>query len=103
MIKVLIKEKENSFHSLTIKGHANSAPYGEDLICAAVTAVAVGGLNNIQNPDNFNLEVKEGLIVAEVKNEISEHDAIVMETIIAGLKSIEESHGKYINIKLEKI
>ena len=101
MIKVLIKEQDNHFKSLVIKGHANSAPHGKDLVCAAVTAVAIGGLNNLKNVKNFKIEIKEGLISVEAIEEIIEHDEIVMETLICGLKTIEEENGDFISIKKE--
>jgi uncharacterized protein YsxB (DUF464 family) len=47
MIKVLITHKtDGSFVSLEAKGHANSAPKGEDLVCAAVSGIVLGGLNS---------------------------------------------------------
>ena len=99
MIKVLIKSEEKKFKSLEIKGHANSAPHGEDLVCAGVSSVLTGGLNNLENPKGFNIILEEGHSLVEVKDSISSHDEIVMETIIAGLKTIEESYGKFIQIK----
>ena len=99
MIKVLIKSEEKKFKSLEIKGHANSAPYGEDLVCAEVSAVITGGLNNLKNPKDFNLVLDEGYSYVEALNSISSHDEIVIETIITGLKTIEECHSKFIQIK----
>ena len=99
MIKVLIKSEEKKFKSLEIKGHANSAPHGEDLVCAEVSAVITGGLNNLKNPKDFNLVLDEGYSYVEALNSISSHDEIVIETIITGLKTIEECHIKFIQIK----
>ena len=99
MIKVLIKREEGKFVSLEIKGHANSAPHGEDLVCAGVSSVLTGGLNNLQDVKNFDIKLDEGHSVVNAKNAISSHDEIVMETIIAGLKTIEESYPEFITIK----
>ncbi len=99
MIKVLIKFEEKKFKSLEVKGHANSAPHGEDLVCAGVSSVLTGGLNNLQNPKDFDIILDEGYSLVKVINSISSHDEIVMETIIAGLKTIEESYSKFIQIK----
>jgi len=99
MIKVLIKQEEKKFVSLEVKGHANSAPYGEDLVCSAVSAVLTGGLNNLDNPKDFDIKLDEGNAYVKAKDSISSHDEIVMETIITSLKTIEESYGKFIQIK----
>ena len=99
MIKVLINQEGKNFKSLEVKGHANSAPHGEDLICAAVSSIVTGGLNNLNNPKDFNLKLSEGYAYVEAKDSISSHDEVVIETIITSLKTIEESYGKFIQIK----
>ena len=39
MIKVEFKYVDDKFSYLKIQGHANSAEYGHDLICAGVSAM----------------------------------------------------------------
>ena len=99
MIKVLIKREEKEFKSLEIKGHANSAEYGKDLVCAAVSAVVTGALNNLENPNDFNIKLEEGYSLVEAQKTVSSHDEIVLETLIVSLKTIEESYGKFIQVK----
>ena len=99
MIKVLIKLEEKKFRSLEIKGHANSADNGQDLVCAGVSSVLTGGLNNLENPKDFEIILDEGYSYVKAINSISSHDEIVLETIIVSLRTIEESYGKFIQIK----
>ena len=99
MIKVLIKQEGKNFKSLEVKGHAKSADQGQDLVCAGVSSVITGGLNNLENPKDFDIILDEGYSYVEALKSISSHDEVVMETIIAGLKTIEESYGKFIQIK----
>ena len=53
MIKIEIARTDGKIKSLSIKGHSNSAPKGEDIICSAVSAVSQGGLNALKNPKCF--------------------------------------------------
>ena len=99
MIKVLIKHEGNKFLSLEVKGHANSAPHGEDLVCAGVSAILTGGFNSLENIENFKYELKEGYAFLEKKNDISFHDEIVIETIITSLETVKESYEKFIQIQ----
>ena len=99
MIKVLIKREENKFVSLEVKGHANSAEQGKDLVCAGVTTVLAGGFNNLENPKSFELKLEEGYALAKAVKEVSSHDEIVLETIICSLKTLEESWPQFISIK----
>jgi uncharacterized protein YsxB (DUF464 family) len=99
MIKVLIKSEGEKLQSLEVKGHANSAPHGEDLVCAAVSAVVTGGANAIKNLNDIEIKLDEGYALLKVKSSLSSHDEIVMETIITGLKTIAEGNDKFIQIK----
>ena len=99
MIKVLIKQEGKNFKSLEVKGHAKSAEQGQDLVCAGVSSVLTGGLNNLENPKDFDIILDEGYSYVEALKSISSHDEVVMETIITGLKTIEECHSKFIQIK----
>ena len=99
MIKVLIKNEGNKFFSLEVKGHANSAPHGEDLVCAGVSAILTGGFNSLEKPEYFTIELKEGYAYLEKKNDISQHDEVVIKTIITSLETVKESYGKFIQIQ----
>ena len=98
MIKVLIESKDNKINTIEIKGHANYAIKGQDIICAGVSAV-LAGINNLQEVKKFYIENKDGYTLIKKLEEISFHDEIVLETIITSLKAIEESYGKYLTIK----
>ncbi|MCR4879955.1 MAG: ribosomal-processing cysteine protease Prp [Bacilli bacterium] len=98
MIKVKITYVDNKFQSLKVSGHAKSAEYGKDLVCAEVSAVVTGGFNALEDIDNFEVKLEEGLAYLERKGTISAHDEVVIATIISGLKTIEEANEKFIKI-----
>ena len=102
MIKVTIVYKGKGVESLLIKGHANTGEYGKDLVCAGVSAVAVGALNALEEVDSYTIEVEDGRIYGEFGEHLSEHDAIVLETMILQLKTIEASYKEGIEIKERK-
>ena len=99
MIKIEIIGTKNSFKSLIIKGHANSAPYGEDLVCAAVSAVITGGFNSLFNPKDFDIKLDEGHAYLKANRPISEEDQIVIHTIITSLETIASSNEAFVKIK----
>lgn len=49
MITVKCIEDDRGCIRLTIRGHAGSAPYGHDLICAGVTSLAYAAANAVKN------------------------------------------------------
>ena len=101
MIKVKISKAGTTFKSLEVKGHAGSGPYGHDLVCAAVSAVITGGLNNLKAPKDYDIKLEEGYSLLKANKEVSAHDAVVIETIICGLKTIAEDNSDFITIKAE--
>ena len=101
MIKVKISKAGTTFKSLQVKGHAGSGPYGHDLVCAAVSAVITGGLNNLKAPKDYDIKLEEGYSLLKANKEVSAHDAVVIETIICGLKTIAEDNSDFITIKAE--
>ena len=98
MIKVTVIKAEQKIQSILVKGHSNSAPKGEDLICAAVSSIITGGANAIAHPECYTFKTDEGYFeIAETKT-ANEHDYNVLETILVQLKTIEEVYPKFIQV-----
>ncbi len=96
MIKVLYERNGAALH-LSIKGHAKSAEAGQDLVCAAVSAIATGGLNALNDLKSFAIVLKDGH--ADIKTaEIHQRDEIVITTMLTQLETIAEAHPQYIQI-----
>ena len=98
MIKILIRTEENSFKSLEVKGHANSAEYGKDLICAAVSTVMTGGMNALKDKE-YDFKLEEGHIYVKALDIPSDYDSVVLKTMEVQLMTIEESNHKYVQIE----
>lgn len=103
MIKVIIgRASNNQINFLEVKGHAKSAPHGEDLVCAEVSAVITGGFNNLKNHRDYELKLDEGYALFKSAGPLDAHDEVVIETIVCGLNTICESNPKFIAIKTDK-
>lgn len=85
---------------MEVKGHANYAPKGQDLVCAAVSAVTIGALNALENHNDFKIVINEGEIsLLLVAPKMNAHDEIVINTMLTSLRTIEQTYGSYIKIK----
>ena len=103
MIKISVRyQSTGEFISLKSVGHANSAPYGQDLVCAAVSGIILGGINALQG-NNYTLKSDEKKGIIELCNigEMSEHDFIVIETIVLQLQAIERDNPKQLKISID--
>lgn len=106
MINVIITRNSNgTIDSFTVKGHANFAKHGEDIVCAGVSAVTVGTVNAIEALTGVELvsKMKDGFVSGGVPKSIespqSEQVQLLLESMIVSLKTIEDSYGTYLQIK----
>lgn len=101
MIKVTLLVMDKGFVSLEAKGHADSAPYGQDLICAAISAIILGGFNALDDDSaSYDVEAKPGHAYLKSLKTPSQHDPIVLETIVKQIESVAASYPD--NVKLER-
>lgn len=100
MIRIECTKKDGKIIYLSAKGHAEFAQKGKDIICSAVSAVIIGGINALEKPEEFLLHVDEthGEISIEKKGNVPTHDYIVLQTILIQLKSIEDVAKQNIEI-----
>ena len=99
MIRVLIKYEGNLIDSIEIKGHADMAKSGRDIVCAGASAIVIGCLNNLKNPKSIKITMDDGYTFIRKIDKVSEHDEVVLETLVCGLKTIQEQYPKFISIK----
>ena len=82
MIKVIIKKNKQQIEEIKITGHANSAEYGKDLVCAGVSTASVGIANALVKKDflkHGTIDIREGFVHIKVNQ--SERDIqVVLET-----------------------
>ena len=98
MVHINANRKDGKIVYLSVKGHADYATEGKDIVCSAISAIVVGGINALNNPKDFNLKVEKGDVEVSVKAKASEHDYEVLETILIQLKSVEETSSKYVKV-----
>lgn len=103
MINILVDYKDSKIVKLTVKGHADSAPYGKDLVCAAISAIVTGGANALHEIDNNESNVKIHLAEGNVSFQlIDSNDQIInqtLNTILIMLKTVKETNPDFIKIK----
>jgi|SRR5574344_280110 len=101
MITVIYKVVDKVVLGLKVLGHADYAKSSElDLVCACVSSIVIGGLNQIIDDRNYKMKVEPGDVEIEVAKP-NINDNIVLKTIITQLKTLETKYSKNINVKNE--
>ena len=101
MIKVNVKRNDNKVYELVIKGHAGYDVYGKDIVCAAVSSMAITTINNIiALDDSIYYEENSGLLRIRVEKD-TEINQKLLNNLIRMLSELESQYPKNIEIRNE--
>ncbi|MCD7032932.1 ribosomal-processing cysteine protease Prp [Metabacillus sp. GX 13764] len=112
MIQAVInRSKDGSIQSFSLSGHAQSADYGKDLVCAGASAVVFGSINAVMALAKLepilDLGSDGGYLRFELPEEL-EPDAfskaqLLLEGMLVSLQTIERDYSKYMKVRLKNI
>ena len=105
MITIEIRKSGNEYIGFSSKGHAGYAEEGYDIICAAVSVLTVNTINSIEKftDDAFKAEAADGMVrwkFTEIP--LSKEANLLMDSLVLGLKDIQENYGKKYIKNVEK-
>ncbi len=100
MIHVMVRRDVTDVVEVT--GHAEFAEPGSDIVCAAVSMIMYTIADKLDQMEKFmTIEIDEeegGYMQIEVIKRDDQTD-LLFDTLIHGLKMIEEQYAQYIDIK----
>ncbi len=101
MIRVtFIKNSADELCGFRMKGHAEFAKAGEDIVCAGVSALVINTINSIEafTQDSFSDDVQEAekdVVFFAISSVPVSHEArLLLESLKLGLSGIEKDYGK---------
>ena len=102
MIKVQILKNNLIIESVEVKGHAKSADFGEDLVCAGVSAIIMGCCNALEKYAQNKCQIKLEEAYSEIKVlENSEKVQTILEVMEVQLETLMEIHHEYLYLNNE--
>ena len=102
MTKVSIKKKNNNVYEIVIKGHAKYDEYGKDIVCAAVSTMAITTINCILClEDSIDYEENEGLLKIKVLKD-TEVVHKLLDNLHQELNEVHDMYPKNIEIRNEE-
>jgi len=102
MVKVTINKNEGIIEEITIAGHAGYAAKGEDIVCAAVSSVAITSVNDINAlDDSVNYVEKDGYLKITVKKD-TEINQKILNNMVVTLQELESQYPKNILVRNEE-
>lgn len=98
MIKINVLKKDDQVEKIAITGHANYLESGKDIVCAAVSSIAITTVNAIIRLDEkaLNVALDDDLIIKVLK-----HDKtidILLTNMLELFKELQMQYPKNIKI-----
>lgn len=97
----------NSDHHITafqMTGHADSGPYGQDIVCAAASALSISTINGLEKVVGTHPQVESdqqnGGFLQVTAIDLGHDAQILVQTFLNGLQDIAESYPKNIEVKM---
>ena len=96
MITIRFERHGGKLTCFESKGHALFADEGQDIVCAAVSALSINCANSLEalTEDAFSAEAGNGYLSIRFEEEPSASASLLMESLVLGLKSIEDEYGR---------
>lgn len=109
MIKITVyQNSEQEYTAFHCIGHAEYADDGEDIVCAAVSALVINTVNSIEKllSDEFDIvtDAESGLIDFSLKKGYSRESLLLIRSLILGLQGIQKSYGTdYVTLTFKEV
>lgn len=106
MITIKVRKKNGSYKEFISKGHAGYAEAGQDIVCAAVSALIINTVNSLEKftDDNFDVHEKDGFVSIHFRNNLSERAMLLMDSLLLGLTEIAGSYNnRYLTVKVKEV
>lgn len=105
MIRVTFTHNSNqAITAFKMTGHADSAPYGSDIVCAACSVLAISTVNELEKvspsaPKVVSDDDNGGYL--EVSQISTDHDSqLLVKLLVDGLKSTAKSYSQYLTVNM---
>src|SRR5690625_2447616 len=106
MITATFFHKNKSVQAFEISGHAESGPYGYDLVCAGVSAISFGMVNAISALCKIEMDIVQessGYLQVTIPDDLSrdvrERVQLLLEGMMISLETMEREYSQFITIK----
>lgn len=111
MVRVEIRRKpDGTIAGFRMTGHAEYAEAGKDIVCAGVSAVAIGTVNAVASLLDVRLvdgTPEKGTLEATVppglEGRRGEDLQLMLESMVHMVRDIESAYGAYIRVTEKKI
>ncbi|WP_177159635.1 ribosomal-processing cysteine protease Prp [Anaerobranca gottschalkii] len=104
-----LKKQKECYLGYEITGHSNYSQHGEDIVCAAISALAQTTLLAIKElvTEDLTYDISSGYLKVTYPENLTEKQRadinLLTESMFLGLREIEKQYGKYLKVSIISI
>ena len=109
MVRVTVLRERGTPVGFELTGHADQGAYGEDIVCAGISAItetALLGITDVLKLDAATAR-EDGHVRCELSRDTAGEDiekaAVVFNTMIAGLTSLRKAYPKSLKFSYREV
>ena len=102
MTIIKIVRNEQSIVEVEVKGHSGYAKHGQDIVCAAISALTQTALLGLIKHVKLQVEhevAAEEYLRFSLRGQENEQTDAILETMLYGLQEIADAYHKYVRIE----
>ena len=106
----ILKSKTDEYKGFYCMGHAGYSKKATemDMVCASVSVLVINTINSLDELVHEEMNVTEnqedGFIKCDFPNPVSDAGKLLIDSMVLGLKSIEQQYGKkYLLVKFKEV
>lgn len=112
MIRVEFTLFDGSIVNFSIKGHADLAEEGKDILCAAVSIYSINTINSLTEivgvEDALDIKADKGDLYLKIRYELmtdpqKEQAELLLRSMELAFKSLENEYNKYLKICYKEV
>ena len=105
MVTATVVKDPSGYVSFKCSGHAGFMKKGKDVVCSAISMLTINTANSIMTftGSRINVDENDGFVTWTFENGCDEKAALLMDSMIMGLRSIEEEYKGYLKLRTEEV
>ena len=94
---IVITASQDAVH---IRGHANYAPHGQDIVCAGVTALTQALVESLETltGNEIKYDMSPGRVDIEIKDP-DEDAQLLMDSFLVGAYAVADEFPEYVRVE----
>ena len=82
------------------RGHAEAGPYGEDIVCAAISMLSqtsILGLHEVAK-QSMEYQMEDGELHILLSEPMTESGQTILETMLLGIKNVADQYSDFVRV-----